>query len=314
LVGGSSYLNKVASEALFVNGVSLSGIYADCRENLSSEVRALPIVTEDYSELLDNADAIYVHSHPRLHYNQVKQALEAGKHVMCESPIAMDKNECKELFSLAEKKGCILMDALRTAYATAYHRILLLVKGGRIGHIVSVDTVCTSLRNVDSSDGHGMAEEWNSITAWGPTALLPIFQLLGTDYKEKKIISHFSKNRKSYDTFSKIDFIYEDAVASMKVGMGIKSEGALVISGTKGYVFVPAPWWKTDYFEIRYENPADNRKYFYQLDGEGIRYELATFAKAIENGKLDSRIGADVTESICRVMEDFEKGIDLTYI
>ncbi len=68
--------------------------------------------------------------------------------------------------------------------------------------------------------------------------------------------------------FSKIDFIYDDAVASIRVGKGVKSEGELIISGTEGYIYVPAPWWKTDYFEIRYENPADNKRYFYQLDGE----------------------------------------------
>jgi choline-phosphate cytidylyltransferase len=310
LVGGSNYLNKVATEVSYVNGIDLSGIYTDSSENLSNEIKSLPIVTDNYSELLNNSDAVYIHSHPKLHYLQVKKALEAGKHVMCESPLAMSKEECNDLFRLAENNGCILMDTLRTAYATAFQRILLLVKGGRIGKVVSVDAVCTSLRDMNIQNENAMAENWNSITAWGPTALLPIFQILGTNYREKKIISHFSKNAKSYDTFSKIDFIYDEAVASIKVGVGVKSEGVLIISGTKGYVYVPAPWWKTDYFEIRYENPANNRKYFYQLDGEGIRYEFASFAKATENGKLNLRISKEITESICTIMEHFEKRID----
>ena len=314
LVGGSGFLNKVASEALLVNGVSLSGICTDYRDNLSEAVCSLPVVTADYGELLDRSDAVYIHSHPKLHYIQARQALEAGKHVMCESPLTMSRKEYIELRRLAESKECILMDALRTAYATAYHRLLLLVKGGRIGNIVSVDAVCTSLRNMETPGGRGMAEEWNSITAWGPTALLPIFQLLGTDYKEKRIISHFSDKREYYDTFTKIALLYEDAVASLKVGMGVKSEGELIISGTKGYIFVPAPWWKTDYFEIRYEDHAENRKYFYQLDGEGIRYELAAFAKAVERGRLAQRIGTDIAEAVCGMMEDFANGVDLTRI
>lgn len=314
LVGGSGFLNKVASEAALVNGVTLSGICTDYRENLSEAVRALPLVTESYTKLLDKSDAVYIHSHPKFHYAQVKQAFEAGKHVMCESPIAMSRKAYRELRSMAEEKGCILMDALRTAYATAYHRLLLLVKSGRIGRVVSVDAVCTSLKDMDGPGGQGMGEDWNSITAWGPTSMLPIFQLLGTDYKEKSIISHFSKNREYYDTFTKVALLYDNAVASLKVGMGVKSEGELIISGTKGYVFVPAPWWKTDYFEIRYENPADNRKYFYQLEGEGIRYELAAFAKAIERGKMASRIDSDITEAVCGMIEDFTNGVDLTRI
>lgn len=58
-----------------------------------------------------------------------------------------------------------------------------------------------------------------------------------------------------------MDFIYENAVATAKVGKGIKSEGEMIISGTKGYVYVPAPWWKTEYFEIRYEDL--NKKAFF---------------------------------------------------
>ena len=86
---------------------------------------------------------------------------------------------------------------------------------------------------------------------------------------------------------------------------GVKSEGELVISGTKGYIYVPAPWWKTDYFEIRYEDTSQNKRYFYQLDGEGIRYELVAFAKAIESGRNLSYVSEDISNSICQVIGDF---------
>ena len=66
---------------------------------------------------------------------------------------------------------------------------------------------------------------------------------------------HIPNKLSNYDTFTKIAFVYPDAVASMKVGQGVKSEGELIILGTKGYIYVPAPWWKTDYFEVRYETP-----------------------------------------------------------
>ena len=56
--------------------------------------------------------------------------------------------------------------------------------------------------------------------------------------------------------------MYPSGVATLKVAKGAKSEGELIISGTKGYIYVPAPWWKTDYFEIRYENPEDNKRFF----------------------------------------------------
>ena len=79
------------------------------------------------------------------------------------------------------------------------------------------------------------------------------------------------------DMYTKGVMRYSRSVCSFKLGLGVKTVGNLIISGTKGYAYVPAPWWKTDYFEIRYEQQEDNRKYFYQLDGEGIRNEIVLF-------------------------------------
>jgi choline-phosphate cytidylyltransferase len=96
--------------------------------------------------------------------------------------------------------------------------------------------------------------------------------------------------------------------------MGVKSEGELIISGTEGYIYVPAPWWKTDYFEVRYENPANNKRYFYQLEGEGIRYEMVSFLKTIETHNDFSCIEIPVTKEIVKIIEDYNKRKNFTLI
>ena len=263
-------------------------------------------VTEDYDELLVSVDAVYIVSLPQYHYSQIKHALESGKHVLCESPLTLSEAQGIELHKLAEEKKCVLLDAVKTAYATAYSRLLLLAKDGRIGEIYSVDATCTSLQPITD-------KTWNSICGWGPTAVLPVFDLLGTEYQNKQIVSYLDEE--GNDQFTKIGFIYDHAVASIKVGKGVKSEGELIISGTKGYIYVPAPWWKTDYFEIRYEDPNQNRRYFYQLDGEGIRYELVAFAKAIENSNWNyQKSKREVSIAICKVVEDFYNRVDFVKI
>ena len=138
---------------------------------------------------------------------------------------------------------------------------------------------------------------------WGPTAFLPVFELLGTDFEKVDIVT--CRNCDGTDLFSKVDFRYSHAMASIKVGDGVKSEGELIISGTKGYVYVPAPWWKTDYFELRFENMEENKRYFYQLDGEGIRYELVAFARAVERGKLVPNISYETTKAISEMMNRY---------
>jgi len=302
LVGESTILNKFERESHFVNGVKISAVCARDTADFSDDMKQVPL-TGNYDELLDMCDAVYIISQPHEHYDHIKHALEAGKHVLCESPVTLSVNDYQKLNKLASDKGLILMDGIKTAYSTAYDRLVVLAKSGRIGDIISVDAVCTSMFDFERHEDK--SKVWNSITAWGPTAMLPIFHLLGTDYTRADITTRLYQPNSDFDIFTKVAFTYPNAVASIKVGVGVKSEGELIISGTKGYLYIPAPWWKTDYFELRYENPADNKRYFYKLDGEGIRYEIVSFIKAIQTSRPSPYLTNGVSKAIVRTIEDF---------
>lgn len=301
LMGDGGVLKKFFDESKFVNGIQVNAVCINNENELKFYEDEDLILTDSYDELLGFVDVVFIISHPSKHYEHIKKALNQGKHVLCESPISLKEDEFIQLEQLASENNLILMDSIKTAYSTAYYRLLLLLKGGNIGDIYSVDATCTSLREFDDNS-------WNSITSWAPTALLPIFQILGVDYKNKTINSLLLDEKENFDLFTKIDFQYENAVASIKVANSVKSEGELVISGSEGYAYIPAPWWKTDYFELRYENQEENKKYFYQLDGEGIRYELVAFVKSIEMSKNNAYIDSNVSKAICGIMEDFENG------
>lgn len=310
LVGNDDYLIKFFKESQFVNGI---GKVAFCRtkvNGLDSEYQKADYVTSSYEDLLERVNAVYIHAVPEKHFELIRRALEKKKHVLCEAPMALNAIQIKELHKLAKENGCILMDSLRTAFSTAYMRLLLLLKSGIIGQVKSIDATCTSLKNRDILLSNNLENQWNSICEWGPTAMLPVFQILGVNYKKKIIMSNLLQGAPQFDFFTKIDFIYDNAVASIKVGQGVKSEGNLVISGTEGYIYIPAPWWKTDYFEVRFENMENNKRYFYQLDGEGIRYLLVAFCKAIETGKDPGYISDEVSCEFANVINDFYKQKD----
>ena len=315
LVGESPILNKIERESQYVNGLESGKVFTLNDAYLSDNLKCPAQQAASYQDLLDDCDALYVISAPEKHYAQIREALQKGKHVLCESPVTMEIEQWEALRQMAKDKQLVLMDSIKTAYSVAYYRLLLLAKGGIIGDIISVDATCTSLVDFDpTQDSQKSLYEWNSICAWGPTALLPIFQLLGTGFTSKQIATHFLDENQKYDAFTKISFVYPHAVASLKVGQGVKSEGSLVISGTKGYIYVPAPWWKTDYFEVRYEKPQNNKRYFYQLDGEGLRYMLLSFLKAIRTGKDFSYVSGDISRAIIQIISDFEKRCDMAMI
>lgn len=314
-VGESPIINKIERESKYVNGLVAGKVFTLNDRFLSDSLKDKARQTSSFDELLDASDALYIISAPELHYSQIKQALERGKHVLCESPVTLRPEEWRELKALAAENKVVLLDAIKTAYSMAYNRLLLLAKSGIIGDIVSVDTSCTSLLEFDPTQDINQEQlEWNSVCAWGPTAMLPIFQLLGTDYVSKRIVTRFVDEERSYDAFTSIMFIYPHAVASLKVGQGVKSEGEMVVSGTKGYIYVPAPWWKTDYFEVRYEDPHNNKRYFYQLDGEGLRYELLSFLKTIRLERDFNYVADTTSEEIVKVLADFYARHEMTVI
>ena len=305
LIGDVELLNKFEVECGYVNGIIVTGICTNDLTKYSERIKNLPIVTNELNHLLSNVDAVYIVTNPTDSYSIIKQVLLQYKHVLCEAPITISLKQWTELQCLAKDNNCVLMDAIKTAYSTAYYRLLLLVKSRIIGDVVSVDTVCTSLRNLEQEKETPKTSTWNSICSWGPTAMLPIFQILGNNYQTYQITSCIINEENMFDAFTKITFVYPHAVASLKVGKGIKSESELIISGTKGYIYVPAPWWKTDYFEVRYENPVNNKRYFYQLNGEGIRYELVTFVKEIKSRKNLFHVNLSDSMNIVKMIESF---------
>ena len=121
-----------------------------------------------------------------------------------------------------------------------------------------------------------------AIYDWGAIGLLPIVKLLGVDYVNCELYCH---DNEGYNLYTRGIMRYKESIATFKFGRGIKTEGSLIISGSQGYIYVPAPWWKPDYFELRCEDMRNNKKFFYRYEGEGFRYEILEFLKRIQSKK-----------------------------
>jgi len=286
IIGDSHLIEKYRTESKYVNGLQFTAI-----------------LTDDEDVFFNQVDAVYVVSGPTSHFENTKKALLRNKHVLCESPLATSESDVLELYKIADEKHLVLLEGIKTAYSIAYSRLINLARSGRIGEIVSIDSTCTSLKSPNFENKNFVQNKWNSLSTWGPSALLPIFDLLGTDYEKAILINRIVNESLNYDDFSKIILIFNGAVSSSTVANGVKAEGELIISGTKGYIYVPAPWWKTDYFEIRYENPLNNRRYFYLLEGEGIRNELVFFVRMIEGIHQVNPISRETSLAIAKIMQ-----------
>lgn len=278
VIGTGSIASRFIPEAACVNSIEVKSAYnPDMAECKTFCQRFGLQCSESIDELLESVDSVYVASPHYTHYEYVRLALSAGKNVLCETPFVFMKSQAEELYELAESKGVVLQVGLKTAYCPAFGHLVSLLKSGVIGEIVEVNASTTTLTDA-SSDKLDCAHYGGSMSENACFPMVPIFKLLGIDFRN---INFYSKMKNGVDIYTKAVLRYDNAIACFQVGLGAKTEGNLVIAGTKGYVYVPAPWWKTDYFEVRYEDQNLNKKYFYPYAGEGLRYEIKDFVSNI---------------------------------
>ncbi len=265
---------------------------------------------DDLNAFLAEVDAVYIAAPHATHYPYALQALEAGKHVMCEKPMALEAAQCEHLFEVAEERGLVLMEALKTAYTPGFIQLVECAKSGKIGQVVGVDATFTKLVPHDSRElqDEGVA---GSVTELGTYPLLAILSILGTEFTGVQFYSHQTEDVKG-DLFTQGNVVFDGAVGNMRVGLGVKSEGHLVVSGTEGYLYAPAPWWKTERFEARFEDQSQNEHFEIEYEGDGLRYEQACFAQQVRSGQPDPQ-AREISLALARLMGLYRSGDATTF-
>ncbi len=305
VVGCGRIAQRLVAESSKVDAVRIKSLYDI--DTTRAEALALEgaTVVGSFEELVESVDAVYIATPHLEHYSQAKYALEHGRHVLCETPMVLSSKQAEELFTIAEQHGVVLLEANKTAYCPAFNHLITLIKSGLIGDVVGIDASESKLwgreklrRELDPEQAGG------SLYEMGSYPLLPIMRLLGTEYENINLYSRL--NSDGVDVYTRGIMRFRSAVASFQLGLGVKTEGNLVISGTKGYAYVPSPWWKTDYFELKYEDQNLNKKYFYKWDEPGLRYELQEFVSCIVNGRgYSPRLTPKECISMASVFEQF---------
>lgn len=286
VVGAGRIAKRFVPEASFVSGVKVKGVFdIDSFHNEEFAMDYGIVSYHSYQDMLEDVDAVYIATPHLSHYELSKQALMAGKHVLCEIPLVLSVGQAKELYEIADKQKVVLMEAHKTAHCPAFNHLMMMIKSGAIGEVVDIEASLSRLLPDKTRREFDEKQAGGSMFESGVYPLLPIFRLLGTDYND---VNFYSRIENGVDIYTKGVMHYPTAVCSFKLGLGVKTEGNLVISGTKGYAYVEAPWWKTDYFELRYEDQNQNKKFFYKWDGEGLRYEIQEWISCIVNKRRGS--------------------------
>ncbi|KAA8997974.1 Gfo/Idh/MocA family oxidoreductase [Paenibacillus spiritus] len=309
IIGSGRIAERFISEAQQVQGIEVVGVYNPrfpaARE--FADRHHLEIAAESEEMLYKGVDAVYIASPHETHFYYIMNALVKGKHVWCEKPMVLDKQEAEKAFACAKHQGLVLMEAIKTAYCPGFLKVLEVLDSGRIGLIRDVEGTFTKLSPPGEHWRELSPSPWaGSFTELGSYPLMAVLSILGDQYESLRF-EHIP-GQHGLDLYTKAYFRYTDSLATVKVGLGVKSEGTLVVSGSKGYLKVVAPWWKTDAFSLYYEDATSRDDFEEEFAGEGLRYGLSWFAAAIQGSQEAVRLlPSKVSIGIAAIMAAFLK-------
>lgn len=289
IVSTGRIAHRFVPESKFVSGAFVTAVYHPNPEKAESFARMHELAWggNDWQEFIERVDAVYVASPHETHVEYTLRALQAGKHVLCEKPMATSRKDALNLYQFALDQKLVLLEAIKTAYLPAFRRLIALALSGTIGEVRFIEATFSKLVRPPARELDPMRLS-GSFVELGSYVLLPMVKLYGHDIPEETLEFRSYCSPQGVDLWTKVDVSLEGKYGEGKVGLGLKGEGALVIWGSEGYVYVPAPWWKTASFEIRFENSAKNKTIADSFEGEGLRYEIAEWVSMIMEGRQTS--------------------------
>ena len=313
IIGNGRIANRFMPEVKLVSGISVQGVYNPHFSSAKQFAQKWEIdAYEDTEQFYQAVDAVYIASPHKTHYAYIKEALEHSKHVLCEKPMVLQKKQAIDVYTCAKEHGVVLFEGIKTAYCPGFQKLLGIACSGIIGSIRNVEACFTKLERKDSRSmgaSNTSRELTDSIYGGsfielGSYVMLPILKMMGVNYE--RLIFDSIKDGKGLDLFTKVTLRYQTGLATATCGLGVKSEGRLLIAGTKGYIVVEAPWWKTSYFEVHYEDVGRIDKYSEVFLGEGLRYEIGEFLFRINCGvKDDFKLTRGESIALADIMEQF---------
>ncbi|KAI6174338.1 Trans-1,2-dihydrobenzene-1,2-diol dehydrogenase-like protein [Aphelenchoides besseyi] len=269
----------------------------------------------NYESLLsdEDVDIVYIALQNKFHAEYVLRALDAGKHVLCEKPMAVNANEVRKMIEKARAKKLFLMEALWSRFFPAWQHIKQIVDSEEIGKAVHFhfNIACTNSRlNLDNCEVPTLATG-----VYGIALSLFIFG----EEKPIRIDAIGEKNEHGFEEWCNLTMIFpNDRRATLYYDRTTLSTWNSYVSCTKGQIQIPRFCWAPVEFTkvsgfvragaiksetFTYPLTPDYGKYYFN-HSEGLYFEADHVFDAIQAGKTESQVMSLDTSLKCAEISD----------
>ncbi|RDL49262.1 Glucose--fructose oxidoreductase [Ensifer sp. M14] len=257
-----------------------------------------------YEEMLasDTIDAVYIPLPTSQHVEWTIKAANAGKHVLCEKPIALRASEIDQLIAARDRNRVLIAEAFMVTYSPVWRKVRSLIEEGAIGRLRHVQGAFTyfnrdpgNMRNIPELGGGGLPDigVYPTITTRFVTGKEPLRVQASTDRDPEFGTDIYSSVRADFGDFE-LSFYISTQLAARQV---------MVFHGDKGFIEVKSPFNADRYgreeVELTNQNHAQSQLFRFQ-DARQYKLQAEAFARAatgeqeevvtLENSRLNQKL------------------------
>jgi len=289
VIGPGRAASRFAEGLTAVAGATLTAVKgrSDDRAKAYAARFGVASVCDSLDALLAGAiDAVYVATHPDSHAELCIRVLEAGKHVLCEKPAALNERQVAAILDAARRRGLLFMEAMKPPFFPLYRRLRAHLEAEPIGPVGFVRA-----GHCDSSRAPDYPLHFPELGGGGIMGIGPYEAFLAIDwlgpFQRAQTMGRVTAS--GVDSFALFQTEHERGMAQLHAGLDLLSRGDALLSAPHGFVTIHENWWNPVRATIHYK---DER--VVELDepyvAGGFNYETAHFCDLIRQGLLESPI------------------------
>ena len=289
IVGAGNIAHSFSKDLALASGGELTAVASRNLDKARSFAKeyGVPNAFGSYEELFnsDMVDVIYIATPHTTHAKLSIAAMKAGKSVLCEKPVGVNKNEVEEMIKVAKESNVFFMEALWTRFNPTIKKVKEIVDNGTIGDIgyLHADFAFYALDRDENGRLLNPDLAGGSLLDIGIYPIFLSYLMLGIP-KDIKASANFYKTGVEVQT--SMIFDYDDAQSILYSGLNSNSEMKAQIACSKGSIFVHPRWHEASGYTL--EVDGDSSVVEVGKVGKGYTYEIEEVHNCLNAGKTES--------------------------
>ena len=316
VVGPGRIVRRVMKDFHKGQSYTLAAVASRSLERAQTAAReyGAPLAFGSYEELAacKDVDLVYIAVPHPFHCPVALQMMDAGKHVICEKPMALNECQARAMVDCARKNGVFLMEAMWTRFFPAMRKMVWLVKEGEIGQVNHVYAVFSGAASYDpKSRAFDPTLGGGALLDIGVYPLMAATHLLGWEVESVQGACQYAPSGVDMRLAAQLKFP-GGATAQIMGGMDACAPSHLLVYGSEGYIVMEDFWHPTAF--TLFGDDGRREEYRFPAENEGFHYEFEEAARCVLAGFRESPLMThEESVAVSRVCDSLRREAGILY-